>query len=100
MTMGLIGQDIVGGEWLFSGYEAKVAAYVLVLAALRLVVVSGRQTAATLLFVAAAYVHFFVGGFLFLAAIGPRLPGRPRGVRRGGAAPPRFFVLVCGRAAA
>ena len=31
MSMALIGQDIVGGEWLFSGYEAKVAAYILVL---------------------------------------------------------------------
>src|SRR5262249_29423782 len=30
MGMSLIGQDIIGGEWLFSGYEAKVAAYVLV----------------------------------------------------------------------
>ncbi|MGC1411496.1 MAG: hypothetical protein WA864_21420 [Acetobacteraceae bacterium] len=25
MSMALIGQDFVGGEWLFSGYEAKVA---------------------------------------------------------------------------
>ena len=32
MAMALLGQDIVGGEWLFGGYEAKVAAYVLVLA--------------------------------------------------------------------
>lgn len=39
MSMALIGQDIVGGEWLFSGYEAKVAAYILVLCALRIVLV-------------------------------------------------------------
>ena len=39
MSMALIGQDLVGGEWLFSGYEAKVAAYILVLSALRIVLV-------------------------------------------------------------
>ena len=31
MATALIGQDIIGGEWLFNGYEAKVVAYVLVL---------------------------------------------------------------------
>ena len=94
MTMGLIGQDIVGGEWLFSGYEAKVAAYVLVLAALRLVLVSGRQTTATLLFVAATYVHFLVGGFWFMAAMALRVLGRPRDLRRVAAAILLFVLLV------
>ena len=41
MSMALLGQDIVGGEWLFSGYEAKVAAYILVLWALHLVLRRG-----------------------------------------------------------
>ena len=53
MSMALIGQDIVGGEWLFSGYEAKVAAYILVLSALRLVFVREGLATATLLFAAA-----------------------------------------------
>jgi hypothetical protein len=60
MTMGLVGQDIVAGEWLLGGYEAKVAAYVLVLAALPLAPVSERLTAAVLLFLAATYMHFLV----------------------------------------
>jgi hypothetical protein len=94
MTMGLIGQDIVGGEWLFSGYEAKVAAYVLVLAAVRLVLVSERQTAATLLFVAATYVHFLVGGFWFVAAMALRLLDRPRDPRQVAAATLLFVLLV------
>jgi hypothetical protein len=94
MTMGLIGQDIVGGEWLFSGYEAKVAAYVLVLAALRLVLVSDRPTAAIPLFVAATYMHFLVGGFWFVAAMALRLLRRPRDPRWVAAATMVFVLLV------
>jgi hypothetical protein len=94
MTMGLIGQDIVGGEWLFNGYEAKVVAYVLVLAALRLVLVSGRDTAAILLFVAATYVHFLVGGFWFIAVMALRLLGRPRDLRRVAVATSLFMLSV------
>ena len=56
--MALLGQGLVGGEWLFGDYEAKAAAYVLVLAGLRQVLVAGRLTGATLLFAAATYVHF------------------------------------------
>jgi hypothetical protein len=63
----LMGQTLVGGEWLFNGYEAKVAAYALVLAGLAMVL-DGRQFAAALLFAAATYFHFLVGGFWFLAA--------------------------------
>jgi hypothetical protein len=63
----LMGQTLVGGEWLFNGYEAKVAAYVLVLAGLAMVL-DGRQFPAALLFAAATYFHFLVGGFWFLAA--------------------------------
>jgi hypothetical protein len=94
MTMGLIGQDIVGGEWLFSGYEAKVAAYVLVLAALRVVLVSDRPTAAIPLFVAATYMHFLVGGFWFMATMALRLLGRPRDLRWVTAATTVFVLLV------
>ena len=50
MALALIGQDLMGGEWLFGDYEAKVAAYVLVLAALRRVLTEERLGAAVLLF--------------------------------------------------
>ena len=46
MATALIGQDIIGGEWLFNGYEAKVVAYVLVL---RIVLTRERVTVAALL---------------------------------------------------
>ena len=94
MTMGLVGQDIVGGEWLFDGYEAKVAAYVLVLAALRFVLVSGRLIAAILLFATATYLHFLVGGFGFVAAMALRLLGAPRDLWRVAAATLLFVLLV------
>jgi hypothetical protein len=82
MIMGLIGQDIIGGEWLFSGYEAKVASYLLVLAALRLVLVSQRLTTATVLFALATCFHFLVGGFWFMAGMALRLLDRPGHVKR------------------
>ncbi|HXA26458.1 MAG TPA: DUF6798 domain-containing protein [Acetobacteraceae bacterium] len=94
MVMALIGEDIVGGEWMFSGYEAKVAAYVIVLAALRLVLVSERLTTAALLLAAATYVHFLVGGFWFVAAMALRLLDRPKELRRVGAATALFALLV------
>jgi hypothetical protein len=94
MTMGLIGQDIVGGEWLFSGYEAKVAAYILVLAALQLVLTSQRLTTATCLFVVATYAHFLVGGFWFMAAMVLRLLGTPRDLRRVALATSLFVLLA------
>lgn len=76
MAMALIGQDIVGGEWLFGDYEAKVAAYILVLSGLRLVLTSDRLTAATLIMALATYFHFLVGGFWFVAAMALRLLDR------------------------
>jgi hypothetical protein len=94
MAMALIGQDLMGGEWLFSGYEAKVAAYVLVLSALRMVLVPERLTAAALLFAAATWFHFLVGGFWFVAAMALRLLDAPRDLRRVGAATTLFMLLV------
>ncbi len=94
MIMAQLGEGIVGGEWMFGGYEAKVAAYVLVLAALRLVLVAERLTVAVLLFAAATYVHFLVGGFWFIAAMALRLLDRPRDLRRVGAATALFVALV------
>jgi hypothetical protein len=64
----LMGQSLIGGEWLFNGYEAKVAAYCLVLAGLAMVL-DGRGYAAVLFFTAATYFHFLVGVFWFLAAV-------------------------------
>ena len=94
MTMALIGQDLMGGEWLFSGYEAKVAAYVLVLTALRFVLVPDRLTAAAALFAIATWFHFLVGGFWFVAAMALRLLDAPRDLRRVGAATALFVLLV------
>jgi hypothetical protein len=73
MVMALIGQDVVGGEWLFSGYEAKVAAYILVLFALRLIFTRERLTAPVLLLALATCWHFLVGGFWFVAMMALRL---------------------------
>jgi hypothetical protein len=94
MGLELIGQDIVGGEWLFGGYEAKVAAYVLVLAALRLVLISERLTAAALVFALTTYVHFLVGGFWFVAAVALRALDRPRDLRRVAAATALYLPLI------
>ena len=93
MSMALLGQDIVGGEWLFSGYEAKVAAYILVLWALHLVL-EERLTAATLLFVGATYFHFLVGGFWFAAAMALRLIDAPRNLRSAARAVALYATLV------
>lgn len=93
MSMALLGQDIVGGEWLFSGYEAKVAAYILVLWALHLVL-EERLTAATLLFVGATYFHFLVGGFWFAAAMALRLIDAPRNLRSAARAVAAYAILV------
>jgi hypothetical protein len=94
MLMAQLGEGIVGGEWLFGGYEAKVAAYVLVLAALRRVLVSERLAAAALMFALATYVHFLVSGFWFVATMALRLLDRPRELRRVAAATALFAILV------
>jgi hypothetical protein len=80
--MALIGQDIIGGEWIFSGYEAKVAAYILILVALRLVLTREQLDAATLLLALATYFHFLVGGFWFAGGMVLRLLDRPRAGQR------------------
>ena len=94
MFMAQLGEGIVGGEWMFGGYEAKVAAYVLVLAALRHVFVSERLTPATLLFAAATYMHFLVGGFWFVAAMALRLLDRPCDLRHVATATALFALLA------
>jgi hypothetical protein len=94
MTMALLGQSMLGGEWLFESYEAKVVAYSLVLAGLRLVLVAEGLTGATLLFAAATYFHILVGGFWFVAAVALRLLGGPRELRRVAGATALFALLV------
>ena len=94
MATALIGQDIIGGEWLFNGYEAKVVAYVLVLAALRIVLTRERVTVAALLFASATYFHFLVGGFWCLAAMALRVLERPRDLRPVASATALFAIAV------
>jgi hypothetical protein len=94
MSMALVGQDIVGGEWLFSGYEAKVAAYILVLSALRIVLVGERIATATLLFAVATYFHFLVGRFWFVAGMALRLVDAPRDLRRVATTVPLYMLSV------
>ena len=96
MAIELIGQDIVGGEWLFGGYEAKVAAYVLVLAALRLCTASTATTAAAALVFVVALCPLsgrrsYSG---FLAAMALRALDRPRDLRRVAAATALYLVLI------
>ncbi len=93
MAMALMGQDIVGGEWLFGDYEAKVAAYILVLSALRLVFVRERLTTVAMLMALATYFHFLVGGFWFVAAMALRLLDR-RDLRQVAAAVGLYLLLV------
>ena len=93
MAMALMGQDIVGGEWLFGDYEAKVAAYILVFSALRLVFIRKRPTPVALLMALATYFHFLVGGFWFAAAMALRLLDR-RDLRQVAATVSLYVLLI------
>jgi hypothetical protein len=93
MAMALMGQDIAGGEWLFGDYEAKVAAYILVLLALRLVLTGERLSAVALLLALATNFHFLVGGFWFAAAMALRLFDR-RDLRQVAATVCLYVLLV------
>jgi uncharacterized protein DUF6798 len=68
-VFGLLDQQIMGGEWLFHGYEAKTAAYAFVLAGLVAAVARQRLWAGVPLFAVATYFHFLVGIFWFHAAL-------------------------------
>src|SRR5258708_24015582 len=69
----LAGQTLMGGEWLFNGFEAKVISYCLVLAGLYMAATGPSFLAPILLFAQATYFHFLVGGVLFCAAMARRL---------------------------
>lgn len=68
-VFGLLRQQIMGDEWLFSGYEAKVAAYAFVMAGLIATIARQRSWATVPLFAVATYFHFLVGIFWFHAAL-------------------------------
>jgi hypothetical protein len=88
-----LGQGLVGGEWLFRDYEAKVTAYALVLGAYAFGTSRGQGLAATLLFIGATWFHFLVGSFWFSAWIALRLVDRPRDLARV-AMPAVLFVVA------
>lgn len=94
IAFALLGQTMFGEEWLFYSAEAKVAAYVLVLAGLAVVLGGGSLNRAALLFAAATYFHFLVGGFWFGAALLLRLVEDRRALRAAAAAAARFALLV------
>ena len=58
----LVGESLVGNEWMFRGIEPKVPAYGLVLLAL-CALLRGRPAACYAMLVPATYLHAFVGGF-------------------------------------
>jgi len=58
----LADENLIGGEWLFQGVESKVVAYALMFFSFGLAL-RQRWTAATVVGVAATYMHFLVGGF-------------------------------------
>jgi hypothetical protein len=95
----LLGQTLMGGEWLFNGVEAKVIAYGLVLAGLYMAAAGPSFLAPTLLFAQATYFHFLVGGFWFFAAMAGRLIEDRREIGRVLASIALFLVIVAPLAA-
>ncbi len=68
----LMGQTLMGGEWLFGDYEAKIPAYCLVIAGLARMLCRRGLVATALLLALASYFHFLVGIFWFFAALALR----------------------------
>lgn len=94
LVFALLGQTLMGGEWLFGGFEAKVVAYFCVLAGLYRAASHRPLTGAALLFAAATYFHFLVGGFWFAAAMAARLIEDRRDVRNVAGATLRYALMV------
>jgi hypothetical protein len=94
IVFALLGQTMVGGEWLFNGVEAKVAAYALVLAGLAAVMGGKRLVGAAGLFATATYFHFLVGIFWFSAAMVLNLIEERGNFRRIMAVSALFLLLV------
>jgi hypothetical protein len=90
----LVGQTLMGGEWLFNGVEAKVISYCLVLAGLYMAATGPSFLAPTLLFAQATYFHFLIGGFWFCAAMAGRLVEDRRELPRVLASAALYLVAV------
>jgi hypothetical protein len=90
----LLDQAMFGGEWLFHGAEAKVAAYILVLAGLALAIDGRGLYRLVPLFALATYFHFLVGIFWFASALALRLVEDRREFRRVAAAVGTFALLI------
>lgn len=69
----LLGQSLIGGEWIFNGFESKVVAYGFILAALYTMRTRRGLVITTALCALATYFHFLVGIFWFSALLGLRL---------------------------
>lgn len=82
IVFALLDQNLMGVEWVFYGFEAKVVAYGFVLAALYAVRQRRDLTVATILCVIATYIHFLVGTFWFAALLGLRLIDNRGEIRR------------------
>jgi hypothetical protein len=68
-VFGIRHEQIMGGEWLFYGYEAKVAAYAFVIAGFVTIIARRRSWTSVPLFAVATYFHFLVGIFWFHAGL-------------------------------
>jgi hypothetical protein len=82
VVFALLGQTVVGGEWLLHGFEAKVVAYGFVLAALHAAYSRRGLVATTALATAATYFHFLIGIFWFFALLALRLIARRQEIAR------------------
>ena len=94
VVFALHGQNLIGGEWLFHGFEAKVVAYSFVLAALHAASTRRSLVAATVLCIAATYFHFLVGIFWFFAVLGLRLIERRHEIARVAVAAVAFIAAT------
>src|SRR5260221_5057431 len=94
MGFALLGPNLIGGEWLFRGFEAKIVAYGFVLAALPAASARRSLVAAVALCVAATYFHFLVGVFWFFAMLGLRLIENRHEIRRVAVAAIAFIVAT------
>jgi hypothetical protein len=94
IVFALLGQSLMGGEWIFHGFEAKVVAYGFVLAALYAARVRQGLGIAMALCVIATYFHFLVGGFWFGAILVLRLVDKPRDLGRIALAGIAFIALT------
>jgi hypothetical protein len=65
----MMGEHLVGAEWLFKGVEAKTLAYAVLFVALGWAE-RGRWVSAVIASSVATYLHFLVGGFWTLVIVG------------------------------